>query len=265
MWTPPPGWAPPTLTPAGGADDDDTPIAEELPEYIEQDMKCLIRICSRFSAYWRKQRPQESDEDVPRTFVIDDWSPLVLQRRIEHELRNRKFNEREFTVKDRKGDERSLPSHADVSDRTDWQLSAKYEGTVFRLPQIAELLRNLPRGDLASLTGDGIVSQARQPETRPRADLELLSMSVSDDGVSFQPHNPAPMLQLTASTMQYTERQKHTCYENITLSFPGQQPCDLKRDRDLSEDLCPVFEHDEFGQLVRLRVNDISVDSDETT
>ena len=238
VWTPPPGWAPPTPTPEDGADDDDTPIAEELPEYIEQDMACLIRLCSWLIGGSKDRRNLTTMCHALSLSMTG--SPLVLQRRIEHELRNRNFNEREFIAKDRKGDERSLPSHADVSDRTNGQLSAKYEGTVFRLPQIAELLRNLPRGDLASLTGGGIVSPARQPETRPRADLELLSMSVSDDGISFQSHNPAPMLQLTASTMQYTERQKHTCYENITLPFPGQQPCGLKRDRDLSEDLCPA-------------------------
>ena len=73
------------------------------------------------------------------------------------------------------------------------------------------------------------------------------------------------MLQLTASTMSHTERQKHVCCENITLELPGQQPRDLQRGRELSEDWCPVFEHDEFEQLVRFRINDISVDSGDTT
>ena len=135
VWTPPPGWAPPTPTPADGADDDDTPIAEELPEYIEQDMKCLIRLCSRLIGGSKDRRNLTTmchALSLPST-----GSLLVLQRRIEHDLRKRNFQELDFTAADRKGDERALPSHADVSDRTNEQLSAKFEGTVFRLPQIA--------------------------------------------------------------------------------------------------------------------------------
>ena len=263
VWTPPQGWAPPTPpTVTDGAADDAYAVAEALPEYIEEDMKCLIRLCSRLIGGSKDRKNLTAmchALSLPST-----GSLLVLQRRIEHDLRKRNFQELDFTAADRKGDERALPSHADVSDRTNEQLSAKFEGTVFRLPQIAHLLLGLSRDSTGEPAARSRSQQ--QPEITTFADQELTALSKDNQiDVSFQPHNRATMLQLTASTMSHTERQKHVCYENITLKLPGQQPRDLQRGRELSEDWCPVFEHDEFEQLVRFRINDISVDSDDTT
>ena len=72
-----------------------------------------------------------------------------------------------------------------------------------------------------------------------------------------------------ATATSFAKRSTHSCFDAVTISWrssSGQQQSHLlARARDLSEDWCPVFFHEDLDELVRLRISDISVDSDSQT
>jgi hypothetical protein len=79
--------------------------------------------------------------------------------------------------------------------------------------------------------------------------------------ISFGNQLPTICVPATAKAICYAERQDLEFFSEIDIVVAGI-PHTLRRTRDLADDMCPVFEHGGHEQLVRLRVEDISRDSD---
>ena len=290
VWTPPNGWSLPPPTACATGDEgggDSALLAASLPEYAEEEMKCVIRLCCRMIGGSKQNGNLIS---MCRALAVPTCgSGMVLQRRIGQELRARKFHEREFQAKDQKGVKMALPSHHDVTpprasseltatqrqeqwDRTDEWLSQQFSETAFRLPQIIVLLESIcsdpPGAEPAACqqnSSGSVDSAALKPEnpSQPRfADLELaqLGESKSTCVVSIGEQTPAPCLQITKHTIKHAERRKLTFYDQISVAFGSEQPHVISRCRDALDDRCPVFEYE--GRLVRLRLVDIFVGPD---
>ena len=275
VWTPPTGWSPSSRTgdPTAPDDDDgnDDDATEALPEFVEEEMRCVIRLCSRLIGGSKYKTNLAAMCRALR--LSQGGSRMVMQRRLEQELRLREFDRREFVAKDANGEVRPLPSHAEVANRTNEPLNRKFGATIFRLPQIAELLerfRSDPDGDSrtgAAPSPDGRTTGALGGDAPPSFCDQELKGSFSD--IEVKVSSPSPMLRETATAMPFAKRSTHSCFDAVTISWrssSGQQQSHLlTRARDLSEGWCPVFFHEDLDELVRLRISDISVDSDSQT
>ena len=61
--------------------------------------------------------------------------------------------------------------------------------------------------------------------------------------------------------MAFSERSAHKFFEQVSVQI-GDKTHMFRRSRSLDDDACPVFEHGDLEKSVRLRVEDISRDTD---
>ena len=89
---------------------------EALPEWREEQMKCAIRLCVRLIG---GSRDKQNLIAMCRALSLPaNGSGMVLQRRLENALRERRFDTRAFQANDVVGVPRDLPSHEEATDRT---------------------------------------------------------------------------------------------------------------------------------------------------
>ena len=107
------------------------------------------------------------------------------------------------------------------------------------------------------------------------AEVELLRISGTSFGISepeedngdgvpiisFGDNIPTSCLKATAKAIAYADRQELDFFEKILIVLAGKSYT-FRRARDFSDDLCPFFQHGQHKQHVRLRIEDISRDSD---
>ena len=74
FWTPPSGWVPPSpaRVVTETAADAVAATVEALPEWREEQMKCVIRLCVRLSDWW-EQGQTKPHRDVSGTIVASEW------------------------------------------------------------------------------------------------------------------------------------------------------------------------------------------------
>ena len=271
VWTPPDGWTPPSAV--REPDDDEgiaTAASESLPQWTEGEMKCAVRLSCRMIGGMKEKANVVA---MCRALEVPaDGSKLVLQRRLEQELRDRNVHNTHLRAYDRAGVLKDLPSQREVVDRTHEQINETYDGTVFNLAQIVELLRLIPREPPDGASGviaPGHSSAATPASTddTPRAplfvDFELSAIPAATAVVSFGDQTPVSCLPSTGRVIRLSDREQHEFFERIIMTIGEGRAQTFCRTRSLADDACPVFEHDGDGiGLVRLRVTDISRDSD---
>ena len=143
LWKPPSGWSVPS------ADDDkeestaaDIPEEREaLPEWTEDEMKCVKRLCCRTIGGAKEKSNLVSL--CKALSIRPDGSHMQMQRRLEAELRRRSFGDSDYRALDKKRVERVLPKHGDMRLGSE-AISAKYSETVFTIQQISQLLKSIP-------------------------------------------------------------------------------------------------------------------------